>query len=171
MSGSNINQSDTVRLIIDQLIALTMTGPNINYTTEYMNNMLDIFQFVLSDESFRGRSNFVTSMKTFAYSLVQEAACPAANTEHLVSYSRLSFNLQALKIQSSTLANRQFVSSSNVGGEREDYVQFPAQSLSTSQTVSDQYCCCSMYPCQHNLRSMPHTVVTCKLYFWRLMYP
>lgn len=132
VSGSNRNQSEAVSLIINQLITLTQSGPNIDTGAVYINNMLDIFQFILSDVSFQGKSTFVQSMKTFAYSLVQEQACPAANTEvATVVYSRPLFNLQALKILPVALANRRFINR-----QSEDYVQFPSQSINLPLTVS-----------------------------------
>ncbi len=126
-------QSDTLQLIVNQLISVTLvTGLNIDHTsTNYVQNMLDVFNYILNEVSFRGQSLFVQSMKNFAYSVVEDESCPVSNTEVLRTFSRPSFVLEGLKIRPALLAGRQFVSS-----ESQDYVQFPPQALSTAQTVS-----------------------------------
>ena len=147
VSGSDSDQSTTLRLIIDQLVSITLRPVNVDYTsTNYIVNMLDVFNSILTDASFSGQSLFVQSMKSFAYSLVEDDACPTTNTEVLRSYSRSAFFLEGLKIRPELLANRQFISSAS-----NDYIQFPSQSLRTSQTVSREcYTCAHIHTHTHN---------------------
>ncbi len=133
MSGDSSDQSNALKLIVDELITTTLTtGANIDHTpTNYVQNILDVFDYILSEASFSGQSLFVQSMKNFAYSLVEDDLCPLDNTEVLRTYSRGSFVLEGLKIRPMLLAGRRFTTS-----ESQDYVQFPPQPLSTAQTVS-----------------------------------
>ncbi len=133
LNGADNDHTDTLRLTMDQLIltSTTLTTTNTNIDNNYVSNMLNVFNSILTDPSFIGQSLIVQSMKSFAYSLVEEDTCPASNTEVLKTHSRTAFVLEALKIRPLLLASRQFMSSDSA-----DYIQFPAQSLTTSQTVS-----------------------------------
>ncbi len=131
LNGADNDQTNTLRLTVDQLI-VTSTTLTINTNIDnFVSNMLNVFNFILTDPSFMGQSLFVQSMKSFAYSLVEGETCPTSNTEVLKSYSRPAFVLEALKIRPSLLTSRQFMSS-----DSSDYIQFPSQGLTTSQTVS-----------------------------------
>lgn len=129
ISGADRNQSDITRFIIQELIQKTKAPVNINYSnnTQYVSNMLDIFQTLLNLASFEGRSSFVDLMKQFAYSLVEDVEC---NTPALI-HTRPQFYLMVQKISPSMLAGRKFTSTSGA-----DYVQLPAQVISTQVKIA-----------------------------------
>lgn len=123
VSGLDNGQTEFVQLIIETIIQKTLAPVNIDYSsTVYVSNMLDVFQNLLTDISFSGRSQFVESMQNFAYSLVEDSLCngPA------ITHSRPLYYLHAAALSPPVLANTRF--SSTTGS---DYVQFPSQVVST----------------------------------------
>lgn len=117
--GESRNQSNITQLIIEELVQKTLAPVNIDYTnTQYISNMLDIFQQLAADATFIGRSLMVEAMKSFAYSLLEGSECDAPPLTH----TRPLFYLEAVKLSPSSLAGRQFAF--NNGG---DYVQLPNQ--------------------------------------------
>lgn len=53
VSGEDQKHSDVTRYIIDELISKTRSPMNVNVTLPYTTTMLDIFQRIISDISFR----------------------------------------------------------------------------------------------------------------------
>lgn len=119
VSGQDISQYNLTQFILEALIEKTLPPFSINYTgTTYLQNMLDIFQGLLVDPSFSGRSSLVQTMQSFAYSLLEDTLC----NEAAVTHSRPQFYLIAAKLSHSALAGRRFSSNNNT-----DFVQFPTQ--------------------------------------------
>ena len=96
---------------------------DIDYTnTSYVSNMLDIFQQLLSDRSYTGQSFFIESMKSFAYSLLEDSLCDGP----VFAFSRPLYYLEAAKLTLPSLIGKRYASINN-----SDYVQFPAQIINT----------------------------------------
>ncbi len=124
VSGSAQNQSDVTRLIIDELILKTLSSSNnVDYSnTLYVSTMLDIFQTLLvPNTSFAGRSQLVQSMKSFAYSLLEDSSCNSS-----MQFFRTQFYLEASKLSPFNLTGRRFASNNDA-----DYVQLPTQVITT----------------------------------------
>lgn len=127
ISGQDRNQSDLVQFIVEELIQKTLAPSNIDYSnTRYITNMLNVFQTLLENIGFAGRSLFVNSMKSFAYSLIEESLCngPAIN------FSRPLYYMQAAKLSPASLSGRRFSSTSDA-----DFVQFPTEIIFTQVSL------------------------------------
>ena len=106
--------------------------------------MSDIFQLVLDDVTFSGRSEFVETMKLFGYSLLDGEPC---NTEYVFQkwfvmklamnisssfpvtkiLSRLLFHLVVERLPPASLAQRRFTAS--FSSDNDDFVKFPSDSI------------------------------------------
>lgn len=132
LSGMNDAQVGVVQLTVDQLIRKTVMPTNIAYAgSVYVNTMMDIFNRLILDSSFNGRSRLAESMKSLAYSLLEDVSC---QSEPLI-YLTDSFYLQAERLAPSSLAGRRFSSSNG-----QDYVQFPTGMILSTQVSLSQLC-------------------------------
>lgn len=112
---------------MEELIAKSVF-PEIDYSsTRYIPNMLDVFQSLVTDPSFTGRSLLVQIMKSFAYSQLDNVDCNAP----ALAYSRPQLYMEAAKLAPSTLAGRRFSSSNGI-----DFVQFPTQIIAPQVQTS-----------------------------------
>lgn len=119
VSGQDPIQYNLTRSILEELIQRTLPPFNVAYSnTAYVPNMLDIFQTLLADPSFSGRSLLVQTMKSFAYSLLSDELCNAP----AISHSRSLYYMGAAKLSHSSLSGKQFSSNNDT-----DFVQFPTQ--------------------------------------------
>lgn len=119
VSGQDPSQYNLTQFILEELIQRTLPPSNIDYSaTLYVNNMLDIFQSLLADPSFSGRSLLVQTIKSFAYSLLDGVTCNAPAIVH----SRPLYYLRVAKLSHSALNGQRFSSNNN-----SDFVQFPTQ--------------------------------------------
>jgi hypothetical protein len=119
VSGQDPSQYNLTVFILEELIRSTLPPLNIDYSsTKYVDNMLDIFQSVLADPSFYGRSLLVQTIQSFVYSLLDGITCNSTT----LTFSRPLLYLRAAKLSHSALSGLRFSSNNNT-----DFVQFPTQ--------------------------------------------
>ena len=122
-----MEQSDVVRLTINELIRKTEVPSNISYSSGgFVSIMMDIFNRLILDATFDGRSRLADSMKAMAYSLLEDIPCQSPP----VTYVRDTFYFQAVKLALSSLPGRRF-NSSNAA----DFVQFPTAMVLNTQVT------------------------------------
>lgn len=132
ISGQDPTHYNLTQSILEELIQRTVPPFNVSYSgTMYVSNMLDIFQTLLADPSFSGRSLLVQTIQSFAYSLLNGELCNAP----AITHSRALFYLRAAKLSHSSLSGQRFSSNNNT-----DFIQFPAQIIAPQVRNNGQAC-------------------------------
>jgi hypothetical protein len=132
VNGKDQLQFDVVQYILSEVISRSSA----RYTDPLTGNLSDIFQLVLDDATFSQRSEFLQTMQSFSYSLLDGEPCDI-NAPVSKTLSRLLFHLVAERLPPSLLAQRRFTASFN---SDDDYVKFPRDSIFPGSSLAGVEC-------------------------------